>query len=114
MAGIVGHPVDWTDARIQETKEKLLQYIEDTEVPIAAEFAWKNKIWRQRLYDIPELADALLILATKKEAQIEKGALSGVIPPSMASLSLKQLGWKDTQDVNHSGSVTIIDDIPRK
>ena len=34
----------------------------------------------------------------KKEANLEKGALTGKLNPSMAIFSLKQLGWRDKKE----------------
>jgi hypothetical protein len=107
------HPT-WTEARIQELNDALLKYIDETEVPIVSEFAYRNKINRTQIYEMPIISDTIKLLITKKEAQLEKGLLGGAIPPSAGIFSLKQLGWKDTQDVAVSGKVTIIDDIPKK
>ena len=41
----------------------------------------------------------------KKEAQLERLALRKEINHTMAIFSLKQLGWKDTQDIAHSGTI---------
>jgi hypothetical protein len=81
---------------------ELLQYIDNTEVPIVAEFAYQHDITRQQLYEMPELSDALKKLIAKKESSLEKGCLTGKLQPSMAIFSLKQLGWKDT----HTNEVT--------
>ena len=53
---------------------------------------------RQRLYEFPEFSDALELCKSKRERDLEMGALSGAFPPGMAIFGLKQLGWKDTPD----------------
>jgi hypothetical protein len=99
----VGHPF------VHDRKAllvKLEQYIEETEVPIVAEFAYKNGLHRQQLYDMAELSDAIKRLVTKKEAALDRKAQMGEMPMAFAIFSLKQLGWRDNQDINHSGSVS--------
>ena len=71
------------------------QYINETEIPIIAEFATIQKVTREHLYDMPELSTLLKRCTQKKEANLEKGALSGDLNTSMAIFSLKQLGWSD-------------------
>lgn len=58
-------------------------------------FAFKHGISRQRLYEFEEFRELIELCHTKKEADLEIGALTGAFPPSMAIFSLKQLGWKD-------------------
>lgn len=77
-----------------------LTYIRSTNVPIVAEFAYRNGIHRQQLYEIPELSDAIRFCITKKEADLERGALTGILNHTMAIFSLKQLGWRDKQEVD--------------
>jgi hypothetical protein len=85
---------------------KIEAYIEETEVPIAAEFAYRNGLCREQLYEMPELSHALRKLITKKEASLDRKAQMGEMPVPFAIFSLKQLGWRDNQDINHSGSVS--------
>ena len=73
----------------------LENYIEKTQIPILSEFAWKHGLHRQKLYEMPELSDAIKRCITKKEAALEAGALRGDINPTMAIFSLKQIGWND-------------------
>jgi hypothetical protein len=102
----VGHPVSrWTPMAKEDMLGKLQEYVDNTDVPILAEFAYQNHIRRQTLYELGELADARGELIAKKEAQLERLALEGKINHSMAVFSLKQLGWKDTQSIEHSGSI---------
>jgi hypothetical protein len=79
------------------------QYVDLTDIPIVAEFAYLRGIDRQRLYDWPELSDTLKRCIAKKEAALERMALSGAINCTMAIFSLKQLGWTDKIDQTHKG-----------
>lgn len=107
MARDVGRPVEYTPERIQEIKEAMERYIDENSVPIVAEFAYLNNIRRQKLYEIPELADTLGKLIDKKEAQLEKGGLSNVLNASMAKFSLAQLGWSEKQETKVSGDIPL-------
>jgi hypothetical protein len=87
----------------EELLRKLLAYIAETEIPIVAEFAAQSGLYRQQLYDMPELSDALKSCISKKEGALERQALAGKVNCTMAIFSLKQLGWKDTQSHEHGG-----------
>lgn len=86
-----------------ELLANLLKYIAETTIPIVSEFAYQNGLHRQQLYDMPELSDALKICITKKEAALESLGLSGAVNTTMAIFSLKQIGWRDTQSLEHTG-----------
>jgi len=96
----VGRPIEWTPQRIEALRVKFLQYIKDTEIPIIAEFAYLNGTYRQLLYDLPEFSDAIKLCISKKESALEKKGLTGEVNTTMAIFSLKQLGWKDKQEVD--------------
>lgn len=104
----VGRPIEYTPEKVEEIKQALEKYIEANDIPIVAEFAYQYGIRRQKLYEIENLADTMGRLIDKKEAQLEKLGLFNVINTSMASLSLKQLGWRERQDVNMSGGIQIV------
>lgn len=91
----MARPREWDRA---ELLEQLLQYIETTDIPKVAEFAYTHGLHRQLVYEMPELADALKVLISKKEAALESKALAGDVNCSMAIFSLKQIGWKDTHE----------------
>jgi hypothetical protein len=88
-------------------REALLEafeaYIAATEIPIVAEFSWRQDVTRESLYQWPEFRHALAMCLTKKEAQLERKALYNEINVSMAIFSLKQLGWSDRVRQTHRG-----------
>ena len=98
----------WTDEKIAEIKKLFDKYIEETDVPIIAEFAYKHGLWRQKLYEFPALYDSIKIAIAKKETALEKLALTGKVNCTMAIFSLKQLGWKDRMEMQHSLGVRIV------
>ena len=96
----------YTPEKIKEIHSALNKYIDETDIPIVCEFAYKNNIRRTALYEIPELADTLKKLIEKKEAQLELKGLKGEINTTMAIFSLKQIGWKDKQEVDMTHNFT--------
>ena len=98
----------WTAEKIKETIKKMEEYTEEADIPILAEFAYQNNILRSQLYEYPEFADAIKRMLDKKEAQLEKLGAFNVINSTMAVFSLKQLGWTDKHEVEHSGEINNI------
>ena len=101
MAG--GRPKKYTTADIEEIKQKLVEYIEVTDIPIIAEFAYKNRIPRHRLYDYEEFSTLIKEMIDKKEANLERMGLNKEVDRTMAVFSLKQLGWSDRQGLELTG-----------
>ena len=97
-----GRPIEYTEERIKEINDKLNEYIDETDIPIVVEFAYKNDIRRATLYEIPVLSYTIKRLIDKKEANLERMGLQGRINITMAVFSLKQLGWKDKTEVDHN------------
>lgn len=91
----VGRPSKLNDCDIQETIKKFEKYIDETPIPIVAEFAYQNKILRETLYDYKEFSTVLKACIDKKTAQLEKAGLANKVNVGMAIFSLKQLGWSD-------------------
>jgi hypothetical protein len=103
---------------IDEIIEKLNDYINTTEIPVIAEFAYQNNIRRDYLYELAktndELTNAIKRIIEKKEAQLEIKSLKGEINSTQAIFSLKQLGWKDKQEIETKNThINGNDDIPR-
>jgi len=113
----MSRPCKYTDDKINDIADAMNKYIESVEIPIAAEFAWQNKIPKSTLYNLAEKSDKLLEsikrLTDKKEAQLERMCLNKEIEKTMAIFSLKQLGWKDKTeiDANLTVGINIVDDV---
>jgi hypothetical protein len=93
----MARPRSRTQTQDEELFNRFKKYIDNTTLPIIAEFAYMNDIERQYLYDNQMFSTLLKKCIAKKEANLEKGALTGKLNPSMAIFSLKQIGWKDKQ-----------------
>ncbi len=109
MAHAGGRPPKYT----KEIREKLLEafdkYIDDTPMSIIAEFAYKNDVSREELYDWPEFATLLKKCVTKKEAYLEKEGVAGNTNPAVTIFSLKQLGWRDRHEIIGNLTHTLYD-----
>lgn len=77
-------------------------YIEQTEIPIVAEFAAQQGYGKQVIYDLADVDEEFSYLlrkcVSKKEGALEAKGLRGEVNTSMAIFSLKQLGWTDKQE----------------
>lgn len=91
-----------------DLRARMEEYTASHDIPILAEFAAENGFYRQQLYEIPEISDAIKRLITKKEANLEKKGLENSVNTTMAIFSLKQLGWTDKTEVEHSGSLNVV------
>lgn len=99
-----GRPVKWTQEEREALLAKFEDYIDSNDIPIVSEFAWQNDVRRQALYEFAEFADTLKRCIDKKESGLERLMLTGKAVTACI-FSLKQLGWRDTQSIEHSGSV---------
>ena len=90
-----GRPRKYNTKQVKEIGDKLEQYIDETRIPILAEFAYQNKIPRDVLYKYEEYSTLIKRLIDKKEAQLERLTLERKINTTMAIFSLKQIGWRD-------------------
>lgn len=95
-----GRPKLYDKEKIEEIKILLEDYIERMKVPVVADFAYRYKLSRQSLYDYPEFSTLLKRLIDKKESALELAALDNEINVPMAIFALKQLGWRDKQDID--------------
>ena len=93
----MARPRSRTQTQDEQLFDRFKKYIDNNTLPIIAEFAYMNDIERQYLYDNEVFSTLLKKCIAKKEANLEKGALTGKLNPSMAIFSLKQIGWKDKQ-----------------
>jgi hypothetical protein len=99
-----GRPTEYTAAVIADILDRLDRYIAHTAYPIVADFAYKNNIPRQALYEHPEFSDTLKSLSDKKENYLERRMISGI--PGVAAgciFALKNMGWRDKQELEHTG-----------
>ncbi len=116
MEGLnVARPISvYTPERLAEIKQAIEDYTEKTVIPILAEFSYTYGVLRQELYKHPELSDAIKNLMAKKEFQLEKMAMTNKVNSTFAIFSLKQLGWRDKQEIEHKVDKTVLDELREK
>jgi hypothetical protein len=78
-----------------ELLRKFSEYIDSTDIPVIAQFAYQNDVGTDQLYGWPEFASAVERARNKKEGNLEIKALYGEINARVAIFALKQLGWSD-------------------
>lgn len=87
---------------VNEIIEIMDRYIEETELPIFKEVCYLNNWNSKYIYELgsknEDLSDTIKKLSDKKEAELEKGGITGKYNPTIVVFSLKQLGWKDKQE----------------
>lgn len=113
---------------IDELVQKMEEYTQSTDIPILKEFCFINNLsyqyvanLRQKLenadldkmasdkesddiFEENKLSYSIRRLLMKKEFMLEKKALKNEIPINFAVFSLKQLGWRDGQEIEVSAS----------
>lgn len=93
-----GRPRIFTTELMAELRDKFANYIEENEIPILAEFCYKNDIPKSHIYELEGFTNLIKKCLAKKEAALEKKALGNEVNVTMAVFSLKQLGWSDRQE----------------
>ncbi len=91
------------EEKYKNIAEDLEKYVNESKLPILAEFAYKNNLTREYLYTLSKnderLFNAIKKCMLKKETILEQGALTGKLNPTMAIFSLKQIGWSDHKEI---------------
>lgn len=93
----MGRPPKYTPEEIEEMKAQMLDYLNNTDMPIISEFAYTHDVTRPYLYAHPEFMTLLKKMVDKKITYLEKKGLNNEINVAMAIFSLKQLGFSDKQ-----------------
>lgn len=99
----MGRPALYGPKDIARIQTEFREYIETTDIPIVAEFAYKHHVSREALYQYDDFFTLLKDCTTKKEAALEALALKGDVNVTMAIFSLKQLGWTDKTQTELTG-----------
>lgn len=124
-------PIRYTYEYKLKLLRKLVEYIETEEYPTVPDFCRKHRIYKQRLYEFANekslnkddlgkepigqyYSDCLKRMANNQEAFIEDNAVNNKVPLAFAIFKLKQLGWTDRQQIEHSATDDIIKMIEAK
>lgn len=78
-------------------------YINHTDIPILKEVCYQNYWNSDYVLELrrndDELSRSIKRLLDKKESQLERKGLNKEIDKTVAIFSLKQLGWRDRQEI---------------
>lgn len=108
-----GRPVEWTEERIAQLADSLDKWSrEHTALFMASWLAQEGLYWDlvpifcQRS---EKFSEANKRARTRLEAHLAEGAITGELEKTLSIFALKQgeNGWKDKQDVNHSGALAL-------
>lgn len=115
-----GRPIKYTYEFKAKLLEKLVKYIDTTEYPTMPDFCVKNSIAKQRVYEFASdklteedrqnqplgiyFTDCIKRMNDKQEAFLEENGLVERINVPFAIFKLKQLGWTDRQQIDHSAT----------
>ena len=108
----LGRPPKLTPEQKESLRLEFMKYIESEEIPIIAEFAYLMYnmdlgIGDTRAYLYDNFSTLIEKAIKKKESALEKKSLHGEVNTTQAIFSLKQLGWRDRQEIEHSGGQAI-------
>ncbi|MBW1853086.1 MAG: hypothetical protein JRJ00_00125 [Deltaproteobacteria bacterium] len=97
-----GRPVEYTEEVLEKIAADIDKYTDETDIPIVAEFAYNYNIRKATLYEHKRLSYSIKRMMEKKEFQLEKKAMDGDVNSTFAIFSLKQMGWSDKQELQHT------------
>ena len=89
----------------------IVEYTNNTEYPILKELCYQKHYnydyIMQMQRDNEELSQSIKELLYKKEAYLEREGIKGNLAQTMAVFTLKQLGWRDTIEVQNPRLVKV-------
>ena len=104
---VVGRPPNFTQKQIDELIKKYEIYINTHDIPIIAEFCYQNNITKDDIHNNIEFHTLNKKALAKKESALESKSLKKEVDTTMAIFSLKQIGWRDKQEIEHSGDIKV-------
>lgn len=104
-----GRPRAWTEYTIDEIGALLEAWALQPNSRNLATFCKKNRVHPQRISEFAKknirFSESLAFAKACCESEIAEQTMDGMIPPLMGKLALMQFGWKDKQEVEHSGTL---------
>lgn len=91
---------------IAKMVEIIDDYTDKTSVPILKEICYQNHWYYDYVMQLQrnneDLTHSIKRLLDKKEVALERGMISGDLKATACIFSLKQLGWKDKQEIEYT------------
>lgn len=107
--GKAGKPEIKSESEITGMVESFKDYIQDTQIPILAEFAASQGVSARWLCEHKEFDGLRELCKTKKTAGLERSGLNNEVNARIAEFSLMQLGWSKQQTVDANVNLTVVD-----
>jgi hypothetical protein len=105
-----GRPVEWTDERIEELAESLWIWCQEHTACYLETFCAQQRTYPQKLSELatrsPKFSEALKVAKASCASHLAEATAGGEVPPAFGIFALKQHGWKDRQEVEHTGEIT--------
>lgn len=102
-----GRPVEWTEDRILELAAALEKWSQAHTSCYLETFCATHRTYPQRLSEFaeknPKFAEALKVAKASCAAHLAEATAGGEMPPAFGIFALKQHGWRDKHEVEHSG-----------
>lgn len=119
--GGTGRPVEWTVERIEALAEKLVTWSRFHTSCYLESFCSANETYPQRLSEFAaenkRFAEALKRAKASCAAHLAEATAGGEMPPAFGIFALKQHGWTDRREIEHSGEIksrVVQIELPRK
>ena len=104
-----GRPTEWTEERIEALADKLIAWSKVHTSCYLESFCAKNETYPQKLSELAQksekFSEALKRARASCASNLAEATAGGEMPPAFGIFALKQHGWRDKQEVEHSGEV---------
>lgn len=102
----------WTEETIDEIAEKMMSFFKDNPKAFTLEsFCAEHGLYPQRLSEWAKtnenIAEAIKVCKNICASRMAQRTADSDMPPAFGIFGMKQHGWSDKQEIEHSGSVGI-------
>jgi hypothetical protein len=104
-----GRPPTWTDELIDDLADKIITWSRFHTSNYLESFCAENDTYPQKLSELAlksdKFSEALKRAKAACSAHIAEATAGGEMPVAFGIFALKQHGWRDRQEVEHSGEI---------
>lgn len=104
-----GRPIEWTGERIDALGDALVRWARLHTSCYLESFCAQNHTYPQKLTELAALSEkfseSLKVAKSSIAAHIAEATAGGEMPPAFGIFALKQRGWTDKHEVEHSGEI---------
>lgn len=107
-----GRPIEWDEARINELGAALIEWSMEHTACYLESFCREQRTYPQKLSELatqnPKFSESLKVAKSAIASHIAEATAGGEMPPAFGIFALKQRGWTDKQEIEHSGEVNTV------